>query len=538
MKTLSEHKNKLLIAITVAVISVILLSTVSYVFFPVDSNSEPAYLMWISKSVHLGTILIANDGNVNSTAFKQTGTLYTQTGDIVNQTILVQKNDISLDGSGHTLENSEIFIQDQSNITISNMRFTDFSIPEGIVLNGSSNCLITGNTVLKTPGMIVQWLSLENSCNNVISGNSLDTANIDLMFSSNNTLIGNSIIDVLAEGIHSSWSQNNTISSNHFDNVLTAVEVDNNGSNAISENNMVNCDQGVRAIGLDNQVFGNNMTFADLGYHQQGADWMTGIVIDGSNNSVYKNIIQGFALAGISVSQGASTILNDGRSHPGQGAGNVFFDNIIACNNYGVFVGPEGGLVDGNQFYHNDFINNNQTVFVCSPASAEANDGKAYYVNQWNSPLEGNYWSDYAQKYPAATELYNSTTMNMPYQIDDYNFDSHPLMAPYMQEDVSDYSNPYTGQPLFPYVVRQTLLCQTGNIGSNYYDLYVEFYSPLPPNVTISLNPTIPVANETTGLRDITFVFAEPLLVPATYSATITYGQESNLRSYSWNFTT
>ena len=82
--------------------------------------------------------------------------------------------------------------------------------------------------------------------------------------------------------------------------------------NVISGNNMVNCDQGVRVLGSGNIVFGNNMTFADLGYHVQASDFMTGIVVDGSNNTVYRNIITGYALAGISVDSGGNAILSNG----------------------------------------------------------------------------------------------------------------------------------------------------------------------------------------------------------------------------------
>ena len=189
-------------------------------------------------------------------------------------------------------------------------------------------------------------------------------ANIQLMFSQNNTLTNNTITDALSFGISLSWSSNNTINGNYFADVLDPIDVDYN-QNVISENNMVNCDQGIRVLGSGNTVFENNMTFADLGYHVQASDYMTGIVVDGSNNTVYRNIITGYALAGISIDGGGNTILDNGTIIPGEGIGNTFFENIISCNWYGVIVGPEGyTAVDNNAIYHNDFINNYQNVLV------------------------------------------------------------------------------------------------------------------------------------------------------------------------------
>lgn len=246
----------------------------------------------------MSVIVIEGNGNVNSTALQQTGNLYTQTGDIINQTILVQRDNIVIDGSGYVFDGSEINLTGLSNVTISNMQFTNASF---ITLTDSSNCLITENSVPKTPNIISPWLSIENSSNNIISANNLTMANIELMGSPNNTLKGNTITDASSFGISLGWlSNNNTINGDYFENVLTPVEVEYD-QNVISDNNMINCDQGVRVVRASgNTVFGNTMTFADLGYHQQDSDWMTGIVIDGSNNTVYQNIVTGFALAGIS----------------------------------------------------------------------------------------------------------------------------------------------------------------------------------------------------------------------------------------------
>jgi parallel beta-helix repeat protein len=539
---MSEHKNKILLAIVIAAISVILLGMVSYTFFPAEpqaqrtpSNFGVGPVGAVGLPPVLPAITISNDGTVNSTAFNRTGDVYTQTCNIINQTILVQKDNIVIDGSGYAIEGSEIDLRQESNVTVRNMQFTNAS---SITLNNASDCFITENSVLRTPNAIIEWLYLENSNNNVISANNMTMANIELMFSSNNTLTGNSITDALSFGITLEWSTDNTVTKNYFENVLTPVE-DEYNNNIVCMNNIVNCDQGVRVLGSGNTVFGNNMTFADLGYHQPMSNWMTGIAIDGANNTVYQNIITGYSLAGISIDGGCSTILANGTRIPGAGIGNTFFENIIACNNYGVLVGSEGyWAVDNNTIYHNDFIDNNQSASVCSPRSMEYNDGNAFYVNFWDNGVGGNYWSDYSQRYPAASELNNTGIMSVPYMIDEHNSDLFPLSQPYMKENVSDYSNPYAEQTPFPYAVYQTLPGSGEEVAANNrYSIYVEF-NTLPPNATLYLNPTVPIANVTTTLRTYTFNLAEPLPASTTYTATIVYGEGSNTQSYTWNFTT
>ena len=535
---MSEQKNKLIIAMTIAVISVILLGAVSFAFFPVEpksQNGNPFFGFITARSSHLGVIFVASDGNVNSTALNQTGNLYSQTNNIINQTILVQRDNIVIDGSGYAFDGSEINLNGRSNVTIRNMDFTNAS---SITLNETSNCLITENSVPKTPNIISLWLNLENSSNNVISSNNLTMANIELYFSQNNTIINNTITDALSYGVSLSWSSNNTINGNYFASVLDPIDVDYN-QNVISGNNMVNCDQGVRVLGSGNIVFGNNMTFADLGYHVQASDFMTGIVVDGSNNTVYRNIITGYALAGISVDSGGNAILSNGTPIPGEGFNNTFFENIIAYNKYGVLVGPEGyNAVDNNTIYHNDFINNYQNILVSSPDSVESNAGIAYYTNFWDNGSEGNFYSDYAQKYPSALESGSSGIMNIPYSINSHNSDPYPLAQPYMHENLSSYSNPFAGQTPFPYALRLTRPLSDDIVtAQNRNSIYVEFYT-LPPNVTLHLNPAIAIVNVTTTLRAYTFNLAEPLPASTNYTATIIFGEGNNTQSYAWNFTT
>jgi parallel beta-helix repeat protein len=99
-------------------------------------------------------------------------------------------------------------------------------------------------------------------------------------------------------------------------------------------------------------------------------------------------------------------------------------DNNVTANDGGGI-----GLYSSNNnvFYHNNFINNTQRVYVPTPGIA----------NSWDDgyPSGGNYWSDYD-----GTDLYSGPQQNetgsdvigdTPYIIDENNQDNYPLMKPY-----------------------------------------------------------------------------------------------------------
>ena len=127
--------------------------------------------------------------------------------------------------------------------------------------------------------------------------------------------------------------------------------------------------------------------------------------------------------------------------------------------------------------------------------------------------------------------------MSVPYLIDGHNSDMYPLENPYMLENVSDYPNPFAGQTPFPYAIYQVQPFQNDMVfAQNRYSISVDFYT-LPPNVTLQLNPAVPIVNVTTTLRTYTF-YLGPLPASTTYTATVVFGEGTNTQSYTWNFTT
>jgi nitrous oxidase accessory protein NosD len=51
-------------------------------------------------------------------------------------------------------------------------------------------------------------------------------------------------------------------------------------------------------------------------------------------------------------------------------------------------------------------------------------------ANVWADGREGNYWSDYASRYPNVSEVGITGVGDIPYFINENNLDRHPLMAP------------------------------------------------------------------------------------------------------------
>jgi hypothetical protein len=80
-----------------------------------------------------------------------------------------------------------------------------------------------------------------------------------------------------------------------------------------------------------------------------------------------------------------------------------------------------------NAIYCNNFIGNSQQV---------TSDGSP---NAWDNGSKGNYWSDYATRYPNASETDSSGVWNTPYVIDSNNIDRYPLKTQYIVPELPSF---------------------------------------------------------------------------------------------------
>ena len=379
-------------AIICALLLAFLLVGVSYYVFPEESpsfthSSEPNY--GFSQSVPLSIIYINSNGSTNpkNVPIQQIGNTYKLTEDITNFTLEIDKNNIVIDGSSHTLlgfgqgsiyGSTGISLTSRSNITIKNLEIRHFW--NGIEAQNSSGIIIQRNNIVDIHAAGINL----NSCNNTIvtenNENNMDTA-VSVSYTtlpvlpSNITVTGNTIIDTVS-GVQIYSGVNSIVSKNNFVEVYYPIYASNWTS--ISKNNMIN--------GID------------------------GITIGGSFCSVSENQISNFSQSAMSLEATVNSAI---------------FDNNIVNNKCGVVIGDPDGLktVDNNTFYHNNFENNAQNVNI------ESLD----YSNYWNNGTSGNYWSNYNGTY-----LNKEGRGNMPYIINSNNIDRYPNLSPFNNQTLQN----------------------------------------------------------------------------------------------------
>lgn len=182
----------------------------------------------------------------------------------------------------------------------------------------------------------------------------------------------------------------NAITNNHYGLIIS-----NSTSTTIVGNNMTDNLLCINLWGVNtkNTVIGENI----ISLNQFGVD-----LLESSDNIIYGNNITrnqvGIKLKHSSYNQ-------------------IYANNITQNHGYGIYVWEHS---ENNRIYHNNFIDNNGQFRSIG------------YVNSWDNgyPSGGNYWSDYEEKYPDATEIGHSGIGNVPYYIDYNNEDRYPLMEP------------------------------------------------------------------------------------------------------------
>ncbi len=132
--------------------------------------------------------------------------------------------------------------------------------------------------------------------------------------------------------------------------------------------------------------------------------WGIFLMIDCNDNNIHRNSIS---------QQEVGIYLLD--SHNNTLDGNTLSDNYLA-----VYV--DGSL---NRIYHNNLVNNRAGVVD-------------FGGNSWDNGCEGNYWSDYRERYPSASfDLWGIG--DTPYRIDEANQDNCPLMNLYWNPGDTDH---------------------------------------------------------------------------------------------------
>jgi parallel beta-helix repeat protein len=180
-------------------------------------------------------------------------------------------------------------------------------------------------------------------------------------------------------------------------------------------------DAGIWLSSIENSIWYN---------HISDNSW--GIAIESPWNTIGRNIISG--LEHSYGSWGGGVIINSRDN-------SIVFNTISCYEDNGIFLHGEGNVIKGNTFsnhyfsgihvgssgnliYSNNFLEKAYQIWI-SPGTVNGWD------NGYPSPENGgNYWSDYKERYPYASEIDSSGIWDHPYVIDENNKDNYPLVNP------------------------------------------------------------------------------------------------------------
>jgi len=176
--------------------------------------------------------------------------------------------------------------------------------------------------------------------------------------------------------------------------------------------------QGIYLSGsIGNIVTGNIIQTSDY----------TGIALEGSDGNFLTGNIARDNQWGISLSYSYDCRIEHNlvtqNEHDGisiDGDGHFIYGNTISQNgNCGVRTWSTGG----DDIHHNNFVDNGDNAWSWSSVGP----------NSWDDGSEGNYWSDYEERYPDADEVDETGVWDTPYEIpgDAGDQDNYPLVEPF-----------------------------------------------------------------------------------------------------------
>jgi len=401
----------------------------------------------IQKVQASSSIYVRADGSVDppTAPIHRNGNIYTLTDNIydsIYDAVVVEKDDILINGAGYTIQGTSITggrgisLSGRDNVTISNVQIKNFF--SGIYLYLSTDCCISEND-LKNNNC---GLELAASSNCTILGNNItanELAGLDLSGSFNNSVVGNIISDndeigIFFTGLYtvsfSSLSYGNRITSNEiarntygvklgsrcFNNSLVVNRIIGNDygvwvaneieessiPNNIAMNNITDNNYGLYLINVFNHTIAqNNLTANTWGIWSSASfniniteniitNDKIGVILSASKNTdLSRNIVNNNEI-GVFLSSSSdikiieNTIIGNSLGILSSGSSNnrITENNVISNK-----VGIELESSSDYEIFHNNFINNlNQVIFF---------DSTRNIIWDGGYPLGGNYWSDY-----------------------------------------------------------------------------------------------------------------------------------------------
>ena len=407
---------------------------IGFLVFVLGFLSTSVFVAFFSPAGATGTIYVRSDGSVDpaTAPIQRVGNIYTLTENI-HDAIVVERDNIVVYGAGYTLQGTGsgtgIDLSERTNVTIRNMEIREFLY--GVYLYSSLNNSLSGNNVTNNS----YGIRLRYSPKNIVSGNN----------------VKNSFYGIWLTGSSDNTINENIITANNYDGIWLSGSSDYNN---VSGNSIKNNGFGIRIDDYSNNMFRNN----DVGNNEYNFGVYGSLLpefiqdIDESNTVNAKPVYYWVNRQDMAVPLDAGWIAlvnctriivkNLNLANNGQGmllvytTNSTITKNNITDNIHGIYLsGSSNNCINGNiitanagngiylnyssnnTFFHNNFTNNTRQVY---------NVGVS--INVWNNGVAGNYWSDYEDRYPNATELNGSDIWNTPYVIDGNNQDNYPIV--------------------------------------------------------------------------------------------------------------
>lgn len=253
----------------------------------------------------LQRIYIRNDGNVEpaTAPIERKGSLYKLTGNIILYTLEIQRDNIILDGAGHTIQgnasrikgydagNNGVIVAGRNNVTITRLNFEQGDT--GVRISSSSYVTVVDNSFFNgtAKGVVVQDSTLVLIEANDFAEIRGDDPSVSCSGSKNtirNNILTGSVYGIEIEG------SSNVISENRIESLLPII-LDKADSNTIARNNITGP---ARSSHLPDQNYRGNegiALFRDCSNNIISGNNITGFagqairITDGSNNTVFGN---------------------------------------------------------------------------------------------------------------------------------------------------------------------------------------------------------------------------------------------------------
>jgi parallel beta-helix repeat protein len=430
------------------------------------------------KGEWTGTVYIRADGSIDppdAPIITYDNVTYTLTDNITStaEGIVVQRNNIIIDGAGYTLQGVGIVpryfgwpyidppgicIFERINVTVKNMRIMGF--PYGIYLHSSHGCTIYKNNLTSISYRAI--VIYEGSANNISRNRIEDTFQdgIALISSNYNTIADNLFFNT---GIYVIPSYGNVVVDNFVNgkplvylegisdfivNVTAGQLILIECTRITVENlNLSNTNEGIQVwysnnIRIANNIMTNN-TCVGIWATSSSSITILDNYITNSWFGIYITYSEDFLIKRNSITKCISGI-------------DLRLDSNFTIVENNITNSDFAGIVlmasSNNRIYHNNFINNAKQV------------GSSYgSINIWDDgyPSGGNYWSDYT-----GVDLYSGPFQNetgsdgigdTPYVINENNTDRYPLMSPYGMGAISGkVTDALTGERIASVSVRAT----------------------------------------------------------------------------------